>query len=960
MRHLRPGPAVRILLIVPALLLFFSAGLLAQTQAPQARPGTLHGQVTDPSGASVANATVKLTTPNAQILTRTTDANGAFEITNLEPGNYSLAVSVTCFATKEQALQITAGQLQQLTISLEVATQQQEVTVAEVAPTVDASPSNNAGAIAMSGNDLEALPDDPDQLQADLQALAGTGGPEGGQIFIDGFTGGTLPPKSSIREIKINQNPFAAEFDQLGFGRIEILTKPGTDQLHGRFAVLGNTSGFNTSSPYVLPANQEPYHSVIYDGSISGSYRHKASFALAAFRRNINDSTIVNAIVLDPGFNPVPFTAGVGTPQELTNLSPRLDYQLTLDNTLTARYQYSRNVRTNGNVGGFALPSQADDALTNEHLIQLIDSQVIGERAVNEMRFQYIHNATGQTAQNSDPSIRVTGAFTGGGSPRGIVLSTTRSYELQNNTSLISGPHIFKFGGRLRASQLVSDSTNNFNGTFTFPSIAAYQLTLQGMQQGLTSAQIRANGGGPNQFTISAGLPRATATLVDAGLYVQDDWKVRSNVTLSGGLRFEPQDDIPDHSDLAPRIGLAWSFGKKARPTVIRTGFGLFYNRFPVNNTLQLDRFNGVTQQQYIVTNPDFYPAIPPVTTLAGALTSPTVYSLAPDFRSGYYMQGAVTIEQQLSKVANLSVNVFRTRGVHRAIQSNINAPLPGSITAANPAGTRPFPNQGNIYQYISASDYTGYYTYAALNIRAGAKLTLMGNYGLGWARANAVPGNGGFSSNPYNLNQDWGRSAGETRQQAFLGGSIALPRGFRASPFVIVVSGAAYSITEGQDLNGDSIFNDRPGFVTGQTLPQNIVVTPYGTFDKAPAPGAPIIPIDSVRGPGRATVNLTLGRTFNLTKAPPRPAAAGAGGATGLDALKAAAGAPGGPAFGPRRYTLTFNISARNIFNRVNRGNPVGNLSSPLFGQVNSLAGGPFTTGAAVRRVDLQLVFAF
>lgn len=161
-------------IIVP-LLVFFAAALRAQN--PQVRPGTLRGQVIDPSGASVANASVKLTGPAAQVLTRITDANGAFEIANLQAGNYSLAVSVAGFATKEQTLQITSGQILQLAVALDVATQQQEVTVAEVAPTVDTTPSNNAGAVDMSGTDLQALPDDPDQLQADLQALAG---PRGG------------------------------------------------------------------------------------------------------------------------------------------------------------------------------------------------------------------------------------------------------------------------------------------------------------------------------------------------------------------------------------------------------------------------------------------------------------------------------------------------------------------------------------------------------------------------------------------------------------------------------------------------------------------------------------------------------------------------------------------------------------------------------------------------------------
>src|SRR6185295_4722654 len=205
-----------------------------------------------------------------------------------------------------------------------------EVTVSEVAPTVDASASNNAGAVVMSGTDLDALSDDPDQLQADLQALAGpAAGPNGGEIFIDGFSGGQLPPKSSIREVRINSNPFSSEFDRMGFGRIEILTRPGTDTLHGRFNVQGNSSAFNTKSPFVTSISQVPYHSLNFDGNIGGSLFKKISYTFNVFRRSVDDSSVVSAIILDQNLSQIPFDAGVSNPQKRTNLTPRIDYQIT-------------------------------------------------------------------------------------------------------------------------------------------------------------------------------------------------------------------------------------------------------------------------------------------------------------------------------------------------------------------------------------------------------------------------------------------------------------------------------------------------------------------------------------------------------------------------------------------------------------------------------------------------------
>src|SRR5207249_8912411 len=126
--------------------------------------------------------------------------------------------------------------------------ERQEVTVkGDAGPSLSVEPDNNATALVIKGEDLAALPDDPDDLADALQALAGPGaGPNGGQIYIDGFSGGQLPPKESIREIRINQNPFSAEYDRLGFGRIEILTKPGTDKIRGAIMLTDSDALFNS------------------------------------------------------------------------------------------------------------------------------------------------------------------------------------------------------------------------------------------------------------------------------------------------------------------------------------------------------------------------------------------------------------------------------------------------------------------------------------------------------------------------------------------------------------------------------------------------------------------------------------------------------------------------------------------------------------------------------------------
>ncbi len=448
---------------------------LSQTAPSQAAaPGILRGQVTDPSGAAIAHADVIMTpaaTSSTPIKTQT-DGQGAYEFKGLGAGQYSLTVVAQGFALYENDnMVMTGGQPMRLNIAMTIEVEEQHIQVSDTVPTVDVNPANNAGAIIISGKELDALPDDPDELLTDLQALAGpSAGPNGGQLYIDGFTGGQLPPKSSIREIRINQNPFSAEYDKLGYGRIEIFTKPGTDKFHGQIQVQGNDSAFNSSDPF---AGAEPgYYTAQYEGNVGGPIKwiKNASFFLNAQRRNINDISAIDAQTLDQNLNPVQTLESVSTPRQRTNISLRFDYAPSKNNTLTARYQYYRDTQTGSGISQITLPTQAYDSTSTEHTLQIGDTQIFGAKVVNETRFQYLRENSGQTSVDTNPEVGVPGAFTGGGNG---TISTDHQdhYELQNYTSVIHGSHTIKFGVRLRALRDDSNSNAGFNGTFTFSSL---------------------------------------------------------------------------------------------------------------------------------------------------------------------------------------------------------------------------------------------------------------------------------------------------------------------------------------------------------------------------------------------------------------------------------------------------------------------------------------------------------
>ena len=963
------------ILVVLFLLLVLTGSLPAQTSS-----GTLRGRVTDQTGAVIPQATVSATGANSQKATAITNSQGAYELKGLSPGSYTVVTVAKGFAiSTEQNIVISADQAQQFDIGLEIQVKSEKVEVQEESATVGVSPSENASVLVIKGKDLEALSDDPDELQQELEALAGpSAGPNGGQIYIDGFTGGQLPPKASIREIRVNQNPFSAEYDKLGYGRIEIFTKPGTDKFHGQLMLDGNSSAFDALSPFAQ--NQPSFHSELFSGNVSGPLSKKASFFFNAERRQINDSNIVNAVVLDSNFNPAPFTQAVPNPRTRTNISPRFDFQLTPSNTLTARYQFFRNNESNEGVGQFSLFSQAYNTTLTEHTLQLSDTQVVSTNVVNETRFQYLHDSSNQTVQNFQPTISVLGAFTGGGNQIGNGSDVQDHYELQNYTSIVHGTHLIKFGGRLRAVTDSNQSTSNFNGVFTFSSLSAYQTNKAGGTTCLAKAiaalpTLPASGDltacGASQFSITTGQPSSDVTLVDAGLYGQDDWRIRSNMTLSYGLRFETQNAIHDHGDFAPRISFAWGLGgggKKTAPkTVLRAGFGMFYDRFPYNLVLQAERLNGFTQQQTIVQ----------ADTISNGQISPTRYQIASNLRAPSTMQAAVSVERQLAKSTTLAVTYINSYGEHQLFLRNANAPLPGT-DSTNPQ--RPFGGTDNIYQYDSEGIFRQNQVIANFRTSLGSKLSLFGFYTLNYANSDLGSGGGGgtasFISHQYDPMADYGRSQFDVRHRVVVGGTISMPYAVRLNPFIIVSSGQPFNLTVGRDVNGDSIFNDRAGLATTSTAPSNLRVTQWGTVDAAPMSGESTIPINIGTGTTQFTMNLRLSKTFGLgrevsggsgvgSEGGPRgggrggPPGGGLGG-RGLSGGGGPGGGFGGGAATSRRYNLTFSVSARNVLNRVNLAPPIGNLNSPLFGESNELAGGPYSFGSATRRIDLQVQFSF
>ena len=668
--------------------MFLLIGLfLTFTIHPQAQTlgGKLHGQVTDPTGALIPGAKVAVKAPSGKVVTATTNGTGFYNLDDLPAGRYTVSISAKGFATYTQNVEISAGADLNIKATLKINPVQMEIIVQGKegeeeghGRAVGVSANSNANATIITGHELDYLSDDPSELGTELLQLAGpTAGPNGGQVYVDGFASGYLPPKISIREIRINQNPFAAEQDKLNYGRVDVYTKPGSTQYHGQLAIDESNGIFNSINPYA--GEKLPYNSDIFTGDFMGPVRKNLTGYFSFQRRNTNDLVPVNAFVLDNNLNQVPFQASLPHPDRVTVLGTRFDYQPTQANTVILRYLYTNVTAQNNGIAQFNLPSQGVNTRSYEHRFQLSDNVWIGARAENDTRFEFKRTLDAQNAAvQGNIGTEVTGAFVGGGNPVGTTDVWQEYYELQNHTLLTRGQHVIKFGGRMRTTNTTYVSTQLFNGNFIFDSLDAYQITQKGLLNGLTPAQIRAAGGGASQFEQIVGNPVTKLTSVDVAAYVQDEWRVRPNFNASYGLRYETQNVISDYRDFAPRVSLAWGIhgGKNHAPkTVLRTGFGIFYDRLVPNLAVAAKRLDGVQTQQILVVDPDLFPNLPPG--LAGAQLLnpslspqriaaalpfkaadegiggsflPSITQIAPNFKAPYVMQTSVALERQIGK----------------------------------------------------------------------------------------------------------------------------------------------------------------------------------------------------------------------------------------------------------------------------------------------------------------------
>src|SRR5215475_13050854 len=363
------------------LSLFVVLAIVVFGVAASAQTGRLTGKAVDASGGVILGADVTFLGPGNTTVAKTqTGADGGFTL-DVPPGSYALQVTLDGFDPVVQGIAVTATNNRPLSVTLAVAKITQQVDVQEDAAQISLDQANNQTALVLKEADIDALPDDTDDLTQYLTDLAGPRAAAAGgvQFMIDGFLGGQVPPKDQIKEIRINTNPFTTEYSRSGFGRIEIITKPGTGKLRGNFNFNYRTDSLN-ATPFAAPLKL-PYNRQNIQGNISGPFIHnKLTLSLNAQRQDSYQMNTLNATTVDANGNLSKYTTPIAAPNLRQNYNARGQYALSENNTLNFNFDYQRNTRSNVGVQQTVLPERGSNSSSDNYEFQFRETAVLSGR----------------------------------------------------------------------------------------------------------------------------------------------------------------------------------------------------------------------------------------------------------------------------------------------------------------------------------------------------------------------------------------------------------------------------------------------------------------------------------------------------------------------------------------------------------------------------------------------------
>jgi hypothetical protein len=856
-------------------------------QAP--RPGTLQVTVVDQSGAVIANATVIAEGADAaskgNTVTVQTNAQGVASLAGLPPGRYAVRAEFPGFETRSlPEVRVRAGDNRQV-LMLPIAGVQDAVTVERDKQEAAADRQSTFGTV-LTREQLEGLSDDPDILRQQLQDMAGPGA----VIKVDSFEGAALPPKAMIRSIRISRDQFAAENHSAGGTSVEIITQPGMGPIRYNTAFRFRGGSLSGRSPFT--PTRGPEQTKNYMMNLNGTLvPQKASFNFNAEGLNSFETPNIRAFT---GAGTRSEALGLRTPRDNMRVNANVDYAVTLDQTLRFGYFGNRNTAGNLGIGEYDFEERAYSTENSSHNVRMQHMGPLGRRMFSRTRVQVSWSDSQSTSALEAPTIRVLESFTRGGAQRAGG-QHGRSLNAATDLDYVRGIHSYRTGVEISVLRMRADDTTNYLGTYTFESPEAFEQ------------------GRPRSYTRRVGDPGIRYNNVQGGIYLQDDMRLRRNLTFSAGVRYEAQTHVDDYDGLMPRVGVTWAPFKNGA-TTLRSSWGIFHDWLNANTYEQTLRVDGLRQREVDLLNPDY-----PDVGVVGDGAPANRYVLDGALELPRTNRMSVGVDQRLHRLVQTSATYAYQRGasVYRGL--NLNAPVDGE---------RPDPLFGNIIEVVSDARSRQHEMQVAMTVNPGALFPAFNAPLIKWSRStvfanytwlNVKNNTDGAFSTPAtgSLAEEWGSAAFHVPHRLNVTYNGQIVRNLLSQINLNTSSGSPYTIRTGFDENGDLIFNDRPDGIGRNTE----------------------------RGHRQWSLNMAAAYTILFGRQTTLPPGIGVvGGAGGPQVVSVNTSG--------QRFRLQFVVQVQNVTNNANYSGYSGVLTSPFFGQPTSVIG--------TRKVDMGVQLQF
>ena len=612
-------------------------------------------------------------------------------------------------------------------------------------------------------------------MASQLEQMAGPGA----VLRVNGFSGGRLPPKSQIAEIRFRFDPYSAENHEAGFPRVDIRTRPGNGNWRNNATATFRDESLNARNAFAgeKPPEQARRYQYSMDGPIK---KGKTSFSFNIGGLDQFETETIRAANPDG----TTFDGVVSQPTDRVNFNARVEHAINKNQML--RVEYSRNNNDQGQlgVGGFDLYERAYDRLVRGNEVRDLDQR----------------SRVPQDAQRGPPRGRL--------ERDGLDLAQRRpDHQRQGSVHDAAARRSPAAGSRRPSSSPTTSTSPSARSTRSAPACSSKAARTAATRRGTSTAPTRSPRTTPTwpeqalQFSQRIGDPLVEYRSFQFGAYLQDDFRVRKSLLVSYGLRYEAQTHLNDNLNLSPRVSFAWT-PFKSGSTTLRGGFGVFNNWYEDSLYEQALRLDGEHQRDLIVRNPT-YPAID----LSGAAQlAPSVTRVAADVVMPQITRASFGVEHAFASWAQFRSNYFiqRTDDEFRAV--NLNAPV---------NGVRPFPALGLITYVDAIGEAKSQGIDLSMNLNYAPKRIFGAvNYRL----AKAMNDGDGATSLPMtgsDLDAEWGPARNDVRHRIFGFVSTPLKFGLRTNLNMRYESGTPYNVTTGFDDNGDDVSNDRPAGVS-------------------------------------------------------------------------------------------------------------------------------------------------